>query len=87
MANLGRVRLMARTITKFLRNLKRHFSGLFTADISDKLKSRYMKEENLIIYVKVESADKHDSNALIPAIDEMEECGVKPEEMLADAAY
>jgi hypothetical protein len=37
--------------------------------------------------VKVESADKHDSNALMPAIDEMEERGVKPEEMLADAAY
>jgi hypothetical protein len=201
MANLGRVRLMARTITKFLRNLKRHYSGLFAADISDELKSRYMKDEsssyfgnskpsdskkrlseiaedmqylieiysgnaevrnmnsykllerviseqceivdgemklkaakeissdslqnpsdvdagydghkgqgyqvqlsetytkknsddeddsdqlNLITYVKVESADKHDSNALMPAIDEMEERGVKPEEMLADAAY
>jgi hypothetical protein len=201
MANLGRVRLMARTITKFLRNLKRHYSGLFAADISDELKSRYMKDEsssyfgnskpsdskkrlseiaedmqylieiysgnaevrnmnsykllerviseqceivdgemklkaakeissdslqnpsdvdagydghkgqgyqvqlsetytkkngsdeddsdqlNLITYVKVESADRHDSNALMPAIDEMEERGVKPEEMLADAAY
>jgi hypothetical protein len=42
---------------------------------------------NLITYVKVESADRHDSNALMPAIDEMEERGVKPEEMLADAAY
>jgi hypothetical protein len=201
MANLGRARLMARTITKFLKNLKRHYSELFTADISVELKSRYMKEEsssyfgntkpsdskkrlseiaedmqylielysgnaevrkmnsykllerviseqceivdgdmklkaakeissdslqnpsdvdagydghkgqgyqvqlsetytkknsddeddsdqlNLITYVKVESADKHDSNALMPAIDEMEERGVKPEEMLADAAY
>jgi hypothetical protein len=202
MANLGRARLMARTITKFLRNLKRHFSGLFNADISAELKSRYLKEEsssyfgntkpsesqrrlseiaedmqyliekysgseevrkmnsykllerviseqceivddimkvkvakeissdslqnpsdvdagydghkgqgyqvqisetytskdeneevdnsdqlNLITYVKVESADNHDSNALMPAIDEMEERGIKPEEMLADAAY
>jgi hypothetical protein len=41
----------------------------------------------LITCEKVESADKHDSNALLPAIDEMEERGVKPEEMLADTAY
>lgn len=201
MANLGRVRLMARTITKFLKNLKRHFSELFNADISAELKTRYLKEEsssyfgntkpseshkrlseiaeamqyliekysgnaevrkmhsykllerviseqceivdgimklklakevksdslqnpsdvdagydghkgqgyqvqisetytrsednaesesdqlNLITYVKVESADNHDSNALMPAIEEMEERGIKPEEMLADAAY
>ena len=45
MANLGRVRLMARTLTKFLKNLKRHFSEIFKADISEELKSRYMKAE------------------------------------------
>lgn len=42
---------------------------------------------DLITYVKVESADKHDSRALQPAIEEMEERGVKPDEMLVDAAY
>ena len=41
----------------------------------------------MITYVKVESADKHDSNALLPVLDEMEKRGIKPEEMLADAAY
>jgi hypothetical protein len=45
MAILGRVRLIARTITKFLKNFETlFFKELFTADISDKLKSRYMKE-------------------------------------------
>jgi hypothetical protein len=42
---------------------------------------------DLITYVKVESADNHDSRALQPAITEMEERGIKPEEMLVDAAY
>lgn len=42
---------------------------------------------NLITYVKVERADKHDSRALQPAIEEMEERGAKPDEMLVDAAY
>ncbi len=202
MKNLGRVRVMSRTVTKFMRNFKRHFAELYKTEISNELKSRYMKEEstsyfgsskpsesqkrlsdiakdmlyliekysgnnevcnmnsyklmqrvikeqcdivegrikikdakqvssdslqnpsdvdagydahkgqgyqvqlsetytrkdeneeagngdqlNLITYVKVESADKHDSNALLPAIDEMEERGVKPEEILVDAAY
>jgi len=44
MANLGRVRLMSRTITKFLKNYKRHFAELFKQDISEEMKSRYMKE-------------------------------------------
>jgi hypothetical protein len=57
MANLDRVRLMARAITKFLRNLKRHFSGLFTADISDKLKSRYMKEKSSSYFGNTKPSD------------------------------
>ncbi len=42
---------------------------------------------DLITYVKVESADKHDSKALVPTIEEMDERGIKPEEILVDAAY
>jgi hypothetical protein len=204
MARLGRVRLIAKTITKFLRNLKRHNPTQYTADISEELRHRYTKEEateyfgsakpsesqkrlqevaidlnwliekyfqdeaimgmdsyklmtrvlseqcvikegkveikaskeissdsiqnpsdidagydghkgqgyqvqlsetysrkenesgneniketilDLITYVKVESADKHDSKALQPALGEMQSRGIKPEEMLADASY
>ena len=202
MAKLGRARLMARTITKFLRNLKRQFADEYKQDISEQLKERYTKEKSssyfgnakpsesqkrlseiaadmqfliqkysgceatikmnsyklmqrvfseqcvikegkvelkpakeipsdsiqnpsdidagydghkgqgyqvqlsetysrkeekennenedaldLITYVKVESADKHDSHALHPAIDDMEERGMKPDELLVDAAY
>lgn len=204
MARLGRVRLIARTITKFLRNLKRHNPTQYTADISEELRQRYTKEEgsgyfgsakpsesqkrlqevaidlnwliekycqddsilemdsyklmtrvlseqcmlkegkvevkaskeissdslqnpsdidagydghkgqgyqvqlsetysrkenetgndntneailDLITYVKVESADHHDSKALQPALEEMQSRGIKPDEMLADASY
>jgi len=203
MARLGRVRLMSRTITTFLRNLKRQFSEKYSSEITEELKEHYAKETSkgyfgnikpsesqrrlpeiaadlywliekysgneavsnmssyklmvrvlseqcevkegkvevkpaqevssdsiqnpsdidagydshkgqgyqvqlsetydrketeeegtekkevldLITYVKVESADKHDSRALEPAIEEMETRGIKPVEMLADAAY
>ncbi len=200
MAKLGRARLTAKTITKFLRNLKRNFSDEYKSDISEQLIERYTKEKssgyfgnakpsksqkrlseiasdlywliqrysdnkaimkmtsyklmervfseqcvvkedkmelrpakeipsdsiqnpsdidagydghkgqgyqvqlsetysreeekkeneetlNLIVYVKVESADKHDSKALQPAIDEMEERDVKPDEILVDTSY
>jgi hypothetical protein len=202
MANLGRIRLMSRTITSFLKNFKRHFSEQYKQDISEELKNKYMREtsgsyfgsskpseshkrlseiatdmqfliekyiENeavlkmssyklmqrviseqciinegicevkvpkeipsnsiqnpsdidagydghkgqgyqvqlsetysrqddtiedeqeseldLITYVKVESADEHDSKALAPAIDEMESRAIKPEEILVDSLY
>jgi Transposase DDE domain/Transposase domain (DUF772) len=201
MAKLGRVRIMARAITKFLKNFKRHFSDNYTSDISRQLKERYVKEKSsgyfgnpkpseskqrlleiatdmqyliekysvnasvqnmssyklmqrviseqctiregkaepkpskeissdsiqnpsdidagydghkgqgyqvqlsetysrnkeaseenatlpdLITYVTVEPANNHDSNALLPALDEMEERGIKPDEILVDAAY
>jgi len=204
MARLGRVRLMARTITVFLRNLKRHHAIKYRTDITEQLRQRYNKEEStgyfgnskptesqkrlseiaddlywlvekyscneaiknmtsyklmqrvlseqcvikegkveikppkevpsdslqnpsdidagydghkgqgyqtqlaetysrkedeegeksqeeltldLITYVKVESADKSDSHALQPAIDEMEEREIKPDEMLVDSLY
>ncbi len=46
MAQLGRVRLLSRTITSFLRNLKRHDKELYnSADLSE-LRSRYEKEKN-----------------------------------------
>jgi len=41
----------------------------------------------LITFVEVESADKHDANALLPAIEELEEKDVKPNEILADSLY
>lgn len=42
---------------------------------------------NLITYVAVESADKSDANALVPAIEALTDRGFKPESMLADTAY
>ena len=42
---------------------------------------------NLITYVETESADKHDSHALEPALKDMEERGLKVEKVLADTSY
>jgi len=44
-------------------------------------------ELSLITHIDVESADKHDANALLPAIKELEKKGVKPQEFLADSLY
>lgn len=42
---------------------------------------------SLISYIEVESADKHDANALFPAIEQLEKSDTKPEELLADSLY
>lgn len=42
---------------------------------------------SLITHVAVESADKHDSAALIPAIEGAQNLGLAPEKSLADTAY
>ena len=44
-------------------------------------------ELSLITHIDVESADKHDANALLPAIEELEKKGITPQEFLADSLY
>lgn len=46
MARLGRVRLLAQTITRFLRNVKRQYGEVYDVTISDELRSRYLKEQS-----------------------------------------
>jgi hypothetical protein len=45
MARLGRTRLLARTCTKFLINLKRHYVTLYQT-VADTIKSRYIKPDD-----------------------------------------
>jgi len=45
------------------------------------------KQLSLITYIDIESADKHDANALLPAIEDLKERGVSPRELLADSLY
>lgn len=45
MARLGRVRLMARVITKFLKNLSRRHRKVFELEISGEMRDRYMREK------------------------------------------
>ena len=45
------------------------------------------KKLSLLTHIAVESADKHDANALLPAIEDLEERDVKPVEILADSLY
>ena len=49
MACLGRTRLLARTCTKFLKNLKRHYNDLYNT-IDDTVKSRYAKNDEDLDY-------------------------------------
>lgn len=44
MARLGRIRLLSRTCTKFLKNLKRHHGDLYES-VSETIKSRYTKND------------------------------------------
>ena len=45
------------------------------------------KQLSLITYIDIESADKHDANALLPAIEDLKEREVIPKEILADSLY
>jgi len=45
------------------------------------------KQLSLITYIDIESADKHDANALLPAIEDLKERDVIPKEILADSLY
>ena len=42
---------------------------------------------SLITQVEVESADQHDANALLPALEKLERKDMSPKEMLADSLY
>jgi len=45
------------------------------------------KQLSLITHIGVESADQHDANALLPAIEDLENRGMAPDELLADSLY
>lgn len=42
---------------------------------------------SLITHVEVESADKHDANSLLPALDALDKRDMVPDELLADSLY
>ena len=45
------------------------------------------KQLSLLTHVSVESADQHDTNALIPALENLQQQDMVPEELLADSLY
>ena len=45
------------------------------------------KQLSLLTHVSVESADQHDTNALIPALENLQQQNMVPEELLADSLY
>ena len=45
------------------------------------------KQLSLITHIAVESADQHDANALLPAIEDLQERDMAPEELLVDSLY
>ncbi len=44
-------------------------------------------ELRLVTHIAVESADQHDANALLPALEDLHERGIAPDIMLADTLY
>jgi len=46
MSRLGRIRILARTIIKFLKNLKRQDIELFKSEVSLEMSEKYLKESN-----------------------------------------
>ncbi|MFV0438987.1 MAG: transposase [Desulfopila sp.] len=42
---------------------------------------------SLLTYVAVESADRHDANALLPALDDLQRREMAPQQLLADSLY
>ena len=45
------------------------------------------KQLSLITHVAVESADQHDANAVLPALEDLEKRDMAPDELLADSLY
>ena len=45
------------------------------------------KQLLLITHIEVESVDKHDANALLPALRNTDERDMSPKELLADSPY
>ena len=45
------------------------------------------KQLSLITHVAVESADQHDANALLPALEDLQNRDMAPDELLADSLY
>jgi hypothetical protein len=45
------------------------------------------KQLSLLTHVAVESADQHDANALLPALEDLQERDMVPQELLADSLY
>jgi len=58
-----------------------------TYQTKEEKESSETPKPDMIIYAETESADKHDSNALEPAIKEVKERGHQPNKLVADAAY
>jgi len=56
MRHLGRVRLFAATITKFLTNLKRHQKGLF-AELPEEMKEKYLAKKAESVFSLVKPSD------------------------------
>ena len=56
MRHLGRIRLFAATITKFLNNLKRHHKALFT-ELPEEMKERYLAKSAESVFSLVKPSD------------------------------
>jgi len=60
MARLRRVKILLKTITKFLRNLKQRHTNIFTKKISSKLIENYLEKSNESYFGQIKPSEtKH----------------------------
>lgn len=59
----------------------------FTADASAQQDAAYSPKPDLITHVAVDKLTMHDQDALEPALDDADQRGLKPQELLADSHY
>ncbi len=65
MAHLGRIRILVRTIMKFLKNLKRHHSELFKEEVSSEVQTRYLKKSEKSYFGQIKpSKSEHNLQVL-----------------------
>ena len=59
----------------------------YQAQVVENYSDDNKKQISLLTHVSVESADQHDANALMPALDDLKQRDMAPEELLADSLY
>ncbi len=65
MARLGRIRILGRTIIKFLKNLKRQHLEIFNAEISSEMQTKYLKKSEASYFGQIKPSESERNMATL----------------------